>query len=284
MDRSVPPSPPAAIIEDVVRRALAEDIGRGGDLTTEATIAADHRSMATLVSRQPGTIAGLAAATSVFALIDDAVEVRPEVADGDRVAAGAVLARVEGPTRAILTGERTCLNLLGRLSGVATATADLVRLVAGTKARIVDTRKTTPGLRTLEKYAVRCGGGANHRFGLDDAVLIKDNHIAAAGSIADAVTAARSHIGHMVKVEVEVDTLDQLDVVLGLGVDAVLLDNMDPETLAEAVRRIGGRCVAEASGTVTADTVRAVAETGVDLISVGWITHSAPQLDIGLDL
>ena len=219
-----------------------------------------------------------------FTIFDPDVAVAIHVGDGEAVAAGAVLATVTGRTRSLLTAERTCLNLLGHLSGVATVTAEMTRLIEGTRAHIVDTRKTLPGLRALQKYAVRMGGGANHRFGLHDAVLIKDNHIAAVGSLSGAVKAAKSAVGHMVKIEVEVDTLEQLGEALAVGVDAVLLDNMTLDQLAEAVRVIDGRCLSEASGGVTPETVRSVAESGVDLISVGWLTHSAPQLDIGFDL
>lgn len=268
----------------MLERALAEDLGRAGDITSGATIPADHRAVGRVVARAPGRIAGLAQATRAFTLLDPAVEVRLIVHDGADVAAGGVLAEVAGPTRSLLGAERTCLNLLGLLSGVATATAAMVRRIEGTRAGIVDTRKTLPGLRALQKYAVRCGGGANHRFGLDDAVLIKDNHVAAVGSVAGAIKAARSAVGHMVKIECEVDTLDQLDEALAAGVDAVLLDNMTPDHLRAAVDRVSGRCITEASGGVTPETVRAIAESGVDLISMGWLTHSAPQLDIGFDL
>jgi len=276
--------PPGLGVDDLLRRALAEDLGRAGDLTSDATIPAGHRSVGHVVARAHGRIAGLAEATRAFALLDPTVEVRLLVTDGADVAAGERLAEIAGPTRSLLAAERTCLNLLGHLSGVATATADMMRRIAGTRARIVDTRKTLPGLRALQKYAVRCGGGANHRFGLDDAVLIKDNHVAAVGSIAGAVKTARDAVGHMVKIECEVDTLDQLDEALSAGVDAVLLDNMTPDQLRAAVTRVAGRCVTEASGGVTPDTVRPIAETGVDLISMGWLTHSAPQLDIAFDL
>ena len=220
----------------------------------------------------------------MFALLAAESKVALTAADGDDVAAATTLATVSGPTRALLAGERTCLNLLGRLCGIATATADLVRRVEGTGAAIVDTRKTTPGLRALEKYAVRCGGGANHRFGLDDAVLIKDNHIAAAGSVATAITRVRQRVGHLVSVEVEVDDLEQLAEALDAGVDAVLCDNMPLDVLRRAVEVVGGRVPVEASGGITPATVRAVAETGVDLISAGFLTHSVRQLDVAFDL
>lgn len=276
--------PPFGGVDALLQAALAEDLGRAGDITSNATIPAEQRSTGRLVARAGGRLAGLGLATRAFTLVDEATSVELHAADGADVAAGDVLATVAGRTRSLLTAERTCLNLLGHLCGVATATADMVRVVGGTNARIVDTRKTLPGMRAMQKYAVRCGGGVNHRFGLDDAVLIKDNHIAAVGSLAETVTAAKAAVGHMVKIEVEVDTLDQLDEALAVGVDAVLLDNMPPEELAEAVVRVNGRCVTEASGGVTPETVGAIAQSGVDLISMGWLTHSARQLDIGFDL
>ncbi len=281
MIRPTPPSP--LVYEPLLRLALAEDLGRAGDLTTEATIPLETSAVARLVARRAGSIAGLPMASRVFGLLDSRVEFESEAEDGDGVAAGATLARLSGPARALLTGERTALNLLGHLSGVATATRALVHAVAGTQARIVCTRKTTPGLRALENYAVRCGGGWNHRFGLDDAVLIKDNHLVAAGGVSAAIERARALVGHLVKIECEVQTALQLEEALAAGVDVLLLDNMTPAELADAVRRIGGRAIAEASGGITLETVRAVAESGVDLISVGWITHSAPSLDVALD-
>jgi nicotinate-nucleotide pyrophosphorylase (carboxylating) len=277
-------NPPAALlIEGQVRAALAEDLGRAGDITSALTIPGNARATARLVARGAGRIAGLACAATAFRLVDPELRFAPALADGDAVAPGTLLATVEGRARAILAGERVALNFLGHLSGVATATAALVEAVAGTEARITCTRKTIPGLRALQKYAVRCGGGLNHRFGLDDAVLVKDNHIAAAGGIAPALKRLRLGLGHMVKVEVEVDTLPQLEEALAAGVDAVLLDNMDVSTLRQAVALAKGRAVLEASGNVTLSTVRAIAETGVDRISSGAITHSAPSLDIGLD-
>ena len=236
-----------------------------------------------IVARQAGCIAGLDVAAMAFTLLDPAVFLRIERPDGSDVDAGDTLAVVEGPARALLTGERTALNLLGRMCGIATTTSRLVDAVGNNPARIVCTRKTAPGLRILDKYAVRAGGGANHRFGLDDAVLIKDNHLAIAGSIAIAVTLVRDRLGHMVKIEVEVDTLDQLDQLLDLDVDAVLFDNMAPDTLAEAVARVSGRMTTEASGGITPETVAAVAASGVDLISLGWLTHSVTNLDVALD-
>ena len=276
--------PPEQIVAGVLRRALDEDLGLAGDVTTNAVIAEGHVSTGRLVARSPGTIAGLSAATKVFTMLDRGVVISLQAADGESVDAGLVLAEITGSTRAILTGERTCLNLLGRLSGIATATARMVRLVEGTAARIADTRKTTPGLRALEKYAVRCGGGVSHRFGLADAVLIKDNHLAAVGSLTTAVKAAREAVGHTVAIEVEVEDLGRLEEALAVGVDAVLLDNMTSAQLEEAVAIVDGRCITEASGGVTQETVRTVAATGVDIVSVGWLTHSAPHLDVALDL
>lgn len=272
-----------SLYADVVRRALAEDLGEAGDLTTEATVPAGSQSRAEVVARQAGTIAGTGVAASVFETVDPDLAVTVLVDDGQKIAPGTALMRVEGSSRSILVAERTALNLLGRMSGVATATARLVDAVAGTGAVITDTRKTMPGLRALDKYAVRMGGGRNHRFGLHDAVMIKDNHIAAVGSITAAVEAARARVGHTVKIEVEVDSLAQLEELLAVGADIVLLDNMDPATLSKAVEMVDGRMVCEASGGVTLDSVREIAESGVDLISAGSVTHSAPQLDIGLD-
>ena len=275
--------PPALLVEPAVRAALEEDLGRDGDITSAFTIPEDARAMARLVAREPGTIAGLNCAEAAFRLVDPATRFTPAAADGDTVVAGTLLATIEGPARSLLTAERVALNFLGHLSGVATATAGLVAAVDGTRARIVCTRKTIPGLRALQKYVVRCGGGLNHRFGLDDAVLVKDNHIAAAGGIAPALQRLRAGLGPMVRIEVEFDTLAQLEEALALGVKAVLLDNMPPQMLRQAVALGRGRAMLEASGGVTLATVRAVAESGVDYISSGSITHSAPNLDIGLD-
>jgi nicotinate-nucleotide pyrophosphorylase (carboxylating) len=285
MERALPFTHPPhhLLIEPIVRHALEEDLGRAGDITSELTIEAHARATAKLVARKAGTIAGLIAAETAFRLIDPSLKFTYEKPDGSTVAAGTMLAVIEGPARAVLSGERVALNFAGHLSGVATATHALVKAVAGTKAKIVCTRKTTPGLRVLEKYAVRCGGGFNHRFGLDDAVLIKDNHIVAAGGIRPAVERVRAGIAHMTKIELEVDTLEQLEEALALGVDTILLDNMPPDTLRRAVAMAKGRAVLEASGNVTISTVRAIAETGVDYISSGAITHSAPNLDLGLD-
>ncbi|HZU87634.1 MAG TPA: carboxylating nicotinate-nucleotide diphosphorylase [Stellaceae bacterium] len=272
------------LLEPVVRAALLEDLGRAGDITSEAIIPADARVEATIVARAEGVVAGLDAALLAFELVDPAVAVERLAADGAPVHRGAAVAAIRGRARAVLAAERTALNLLSRLSGVATATRALVDAISGTKAKIVCTRKTTPGLRALEKAAVRAGGGANHRFGLDDAMLIKDNHIALAGGVRAALERARRHAGHLVKIELEVDTLDQLAEALASGIDAVLLDNMDPETLARAVAMVDGRAVTEASGRITRDNAPAIAASGVDLISSGWITHSAPILDLGLDV
>ncbi|MEJ0025473.1 MAG: carboxylating nicotinate-nucleotide diphosphorylase [Rhizomicrobium sp.] len=276
-----PPHP--LLVEPVVRHALEEDLGRAGDITSDLTVAADARAKARLVARRPGTVAGLIAAEIAFRLSDPALAFEVETPDGSSVEAGAVLAVIAGRARGVLTGERVALNFAGQLSGIATATRALVDAVAGTKARIVCTRKTTPGLRLLEKYAVRCGGGFNHRFGLDDAVLIKDNHLVAAGGIRPAIERVRAGLGHMAKIELEVDRLAQLEEALAFGIDTILLDNMKPETLREAVAMAKGRATLEASGNVTLATVRAIAETGVDYISSGAITHSAPNLDVALD-
>jgi nicotinate-nucleotide pyrophosphorylase (carboxylating) len=272
------------IIEPIVRAALLEDLGRAGDITTEAIVPQDADVEAVIAARQPGIVAGLDAALLAFELVDPALRIQRLCGDGARVARGEMVARLTGRARGVLSAERTALNLLSRMSGVATATRALADAIAGYKAKIVCTRKTTPGLRTLEKHAVRLGGGANHRFGLDDAMLIKDNHIALAGGVRPALERARVYAGHLVKIELEVDTLDQLAEALQVGVDAVLLDNMTPETLRRAVAKVDGRAVTEASGRITIDTVPEIAAAGVDLISSGWITHSAPILDLGLDI
>jgi nicotinate-nucleotide pyrophosphorylase (carboxylating) len=287
MSEDITRPPPSLLVEPIVRAALEEDLGRAGDITSALTIAEGTQASARLVARKEGTIAGLNCAQTAFRLIDPSVHFIAAVKDGSAVAAGALLAHIDGDARAILSAERVALNFLGHLSGVASATAALVRAVQGTKTRIACTRKTTPNLRLLEKYAVRCGGGFNHRFGLDDAVLVKDNHIAAAGGITPALSRLRGALGHMVKIEIEVDTLAQLEVVLALGVDTVLLDNMPPPILGQAVAlnvsKFGGRAMLEASGNVTLASVRAIADSGVDYISSGAITHSAPTLDLGLD-
>ncbi len=278
------PAPvPLPLIDEAVRRALAEDLGDSGDITSSAVIPEDAQSSAVIAARKPGVIAGAHVAMRTFNLVDDSLRVSTRMMDGARVEPSDVILEVAGSARSILAAERVALNFLGHLSGIATATAEIARAIKGTKARVCCTRKTTPGLRALEKFAVRCGGGVNHRFGLYDAILIKDNHIAVAGGVGAAVEAAKKNAGHMVKIEVEVDTLEQLDEALAAGAHIVLLDNMDPAQLKEAVERTGGRAVTEASGSITVETARAVAEAGVDLISVGWLTHSAPSLDVGLD-
>ena len=281
-------SPPALslpryLVEQAVATALEEDLGGVGDITTNAIIPPDAQGDASIIVRKPGVIAGLDLAAASFKSLDPDVRFTRIVEDGSKVEAGATIARIAGKTRALLTGERTALNFFGRLSGIATLTAGYVAAVEGTHAKIVETRKTTPGLRALEKYAVRCGGGVNHRFGLYDAVLVKDNHIAAAGGLAEALNAVRTAVGHLVKIEVEVDTLDQLEKVLRFPIDAVLLDNMDAGTLKRAIALVKGRVITEASGGVTLESVREIAKTGVDLISVGALTHSARSLDSSLE-
>jgi nicotinate-nucleotide pyrophosphorylase (carboxylating) len=274
---------PTVLIESIVREALIEDLGRAGDITTDAVASPDCIARTVMASRQEGVLAGLEAARLAFRLMDPAIRVTVTAADGERVTPGAQVAMIDGPARGILSAERVALNFVSRLSGVASATARFVAAVAHTRTRIVCTRKTTPLMRSLEKYAVRAGGGMNHRFGLDDAALIKDNHVAIAGGVAEAIRRVRGHVGHLTKIEVEVETLAELEEALGAGVDAVLLDNMSLDDLRRAVRMIKKRAISEASGRVSLETVAAIAETGVDLISVGWLTHSAPILDIGLD-
>lgn len=275
---------PQLLYEETLRRALLEDLGRGGDVTSDAVVAAGALATGTLVARSGLRVAGLGVAALAFRLLDGDAEVRVLRGDGCDAAKGDALATVSGRARALLSAERVALNFLGRLSGIATATREAVAAVAHTKARIVSTRKTTPGLRALEKYAVRCGGGSNHRLGLDDAVLIKDNHRVLAGGVSEALRRARAAASHMVKIEIEVDTLDELREALDAGADAVLLDNMPPETLRQAVALARGRCLTEASGGITPANVRSVAESGVDLISLGWLTHSAPAADVAFDL
>lgn len=274
---------PDLLLEPAVRAALHEDLGRAGDLTSSAVIPAEDRAAFQVTAREPGTVAGLDLARLSFTLLDPGVRFTPLVADGSRVEPGQSVARVEGTARSLLSAERVALNFLGHLSGVATATATIATAIAHTSTRVCCTRKTTPGLRMVEKYAVRAGGGVNHRFGLDDAILVKDNHIAVAGSVTEAVRRVRGILPHLVAVEVEVDSLAQLEELLEAPVDAVLLDNMSPETTAEAVRMVAGRMVTEGSGRVTAQTAPALAEAGLDFVSAGWITHSAPVLDLGLD-
>lgn len=273
------------VIDDAVTRALAEDLGRAGDVTSVATIPPAVHAHAVLVARQAGVIAGLPLAVAVFQRLSPDINIQAHARDGNAVAKGVNVLTISGPARAVLAGERTALNFVGRLSGIATLTSDYIRHAGVTKTRICDTRKTTPGLRALEKYAVRCGGGFNHRFGLDDAVLIKDNHIAVAGGVKAVLERARAHVGHLVKIEIEVDTLDQLREVLATGLaDVVMLDNMDVPTLREAVAITGGRVVLEVSGGVTLASIGEIAKTGVDYVSAGALTHSAPNFDVALDI
>jgi nicotinate-nucleotide pyrophosphorylase (carboxylating) len=274
---------PRFLVEQAVDAALAEDLGSVGDITTDAIIPAESQGEASIVARKTGVIAGLDLVEAAFKSLDPETRFRRVVQDASKVEAGGTIATVAGKTRALLIGERTALNFLGRLSGIATLTAAYVAAIQGTRAKIVETRKTTPGLRAFEKYAVRCGGGMNHRFGLYDAVLVKDNHIAAAGGLAGALQKLRARVGHLVRIEIEVDTLDQLEDALNFPIDAVLLDNMDVETLRKAVALVNGRVVTEASGGVTLENVGEIAKTGVDLISVGALTHSARSLDSSLE-
>ena len=278
---------PDLLIDPVVRMALAEDLGRAGDVTAQACIPEGARMKAVFAARQPGVLAGIDCVRLTVLAMDPAATIVLKRRDGEAFAAGDVLAEVEADARAFLAAERTALNLLGRLCGIATLTRAYVEAVRGTRTRIADTRKTTPGLRALEKHAVVCGGGANHRFGLDDAILIKDNHVAVCGGVSAAVRRARAAVGHLMKIEVEVDSLDQLDQALAETPDVIMLDNFSLEDLTEAVRRRKsspfGAVILEASGGVNLDTVAAIARTGVDVISVGALTHSAPALDIGLD-
>ena len=278
----VPPLPDV-MLEPLVRMALLEDLGRAGDLTTDTIVPAGAKDSLRLVARQEGVLAGLDLARLAFHLLDNGLVFEPLCGDGTVLAPGMEIARISGKSRAILTGERTALNYLCHLSGVASATYSIAQAIEPYGTRVTCTRKTMPGLRALQKYAVRVGGGSNHRFGLDDAVLIKDNHIALAGDVATAVGRARAGVGHMVKIELEVDTLAQLESALQLGVDVVLLDNMDLQTLRTAVAMCRGKAVTEASGRITPETAPQVAATGVDQIAVGWLTHSAKVLDIGLD-
>lgn len=280
----MPPPLPGVILDPLVRLALAEDLGRAGDLTSDATIPAGIQMACEIRARQAGRLAGLDAAAYALGLVDPSVSLTLHMEDGDRLMPGDTIARLEGAARSILTAERVILNFIGRLSGIATLTAQYVAETEGTKARIVCTRKTTPGHRAVEKRAVRCGGGTSHRYGLDDAILIKDNHIAACGgSVEQTLSRARAYAGHLRMIEIEVDTLEQLQTALPFGPDAILLDNMDNDTLRRAVALIGGQCIAEASGGVTLDTVAGIAATGVDFISVGALTHSAINLDVGMD-
>ena len=292
---TLPPTLPGIMVEEQVRAALLEDLGRAGDVTTCATIPPDARARVVIAAREAGTLAGLDFAAAAFRLMDPALAFEPLAADGERLEPGQAVARIEGTARAVLSAERVALNFLMHLAGVATHTRRFADAIAHTDARVCCTRKTLPGLRAAEKYAVRCGGGSNHRFGLDDAILIKDNHIAVRGGVREAVAAARAYAGHLMSVEVEVDTLDQLREAVAAGPDAVLLDNMDPGTLARGVAivraaagpggRPGGRPIAiEASGNVDLGTIAAIAESGVDYVSTSKITMAAPTLDLGLDI
>ena len=274
---------PTIMIEPAVRAALLEDLGRAGDLTTDSIVPPDLTTRTILSARQAGVVAGLDFAAAAFRLIDPRIEMTVALPDGSRLRPGDTIATVTGPARGILTAERTALNFLCHLSGVASATRGIADAIEGYRAVVCCTRKTMPGLRFAQKYAVRVGGGSNHRFGLDDAVLIKDNHVAMAGGVRPAVERARAGVGHLVKIELEVDTLAQLEEALNLGVDAVLLDNMGPDMLREAVGMVGGRAITEASGRIRPETAPAIAASGVDLLSVGWLTHSAAVLDVGLD-
>lgn len=272
------------MVDDAVKAALLEDFGRAGDITSQATIPADAVATGVIAARKDGVLAGIDLALSAFRQVDPTLDVIVLAQDGDKLEPGTIIARIHGPARALLEAERVALNFLSHLSGIASATNAFQRKISHTNAKVVCTRKTTPGLRSFEKYAVRCGGGMNHRFGLDDAILIKDNHIAVAGGVVPAIESARAFAGHLVRIEVEVDTLDQLKEALSAKPDVVMLDNMGPDLLRQAVEINKGQAVLEASGTITLSTIQAIAEAGVDIISSGWITHSAPILDLGLDI
>ncbi|MET1414065.1 carboxylating nicotinate-nucleotide diphosphorylase [Roseibium sp. HPY-6] len=284
MSEMLLPHLPDLLVQEAVKSALLEDWGRAGDITSQATLPKTALASATIAARKPGVLCGLAFAESAFRQTDPGLIFEATKQDGDHLSPKDIVARIQGPARALLSAERVALNFMGHLSGIATATSRFAEAIRHTKANIVCTRKTTPGMRAFEKYAVKCGGGSNHRFGLDDAILIKDNHIAVAGGVRKAIEAAKAFAGHLVKIEVEVDTLDQLSEALNAGPDVIMLDNMSPETLREAVALTDGRALLEASGGIELDTVKSVAEAGVDLISSGWITHSAPVLDLGLDI
>jgi len=283
MNTHLEPALDKVLLEPLVQAALVEDLGRRGDVTSQATIPAERQAQLQIRARQAGVICGMDVARLSFAAVDEQIEFVAQIHDGERVAAGSVLAIVSGNARHLLTAERTALNFLTHLSGIATATQQIVDSVAEYPAQITCTRKTIPGLRTLQKYAVRCGGGRNHRLGLDDAILIKDNHIAIAGDIQTAIKQAQDFAGHLIPIEVEVDTLEQLQLALDAGVSLVLLDNMSPDTLSEAVVMCQGRAQTEASGGITPETVQAAAKSGVDFIAMGYLTHSTTALDIGLD-
>lgn len=283
MNTHLEPALDKVLLEPLVQAALVEDLGRRGDVTSQATIPAERQAKLQIRARQAGVICGMDVARLSFAAVDEQIEFVAQVQDGERVTAGTVLAIISGNARHLLTAERTALNFLTHLSGIATATQQIVDSVAEHPAQITCTRKTIPGLRTLQKYAVRCGGGRNHRLGLDDAILIKDNHIAIAGDIQTAIKQAQDFAGHLIPIEVEVDTLEQLQLALDAGVNLVLLDNMSPDTLREAVAMCQGHAKTEASGGITPETVQAAAKTGVDFIAMGYLTHSTTALDIGLD-
>jgi nicotinate-nucleotide pyrophosphorylase (carboxylating) len=271
------------VIEPLVRMALAEDLGRAGDITSDSTVPAETRARVVIAAREEGRIAGMDIAEATFRMVDPDLKIKRLKPEGSDVVKGDAVLEVEGRARSILTAERVALNFMGRMSGIATLTLKMVRAVGNHKAKIAATRKTTPGLRTVEKYAVMVGGGIPHRYGLDDAVLIKDNHIAMAGGVTIAIRNAKAHVGHTVKIEVEVDTLEQLKEVLAEGVDIVMLDNMSTDDMATAVKMVDGQALVEASGGVTLPRIPEIAAAGVDLISTGAITHSAPNFDVGLD-
>ena len=283
MTEKLEPALDKVLLKPLVEEALLEDLGRRGDVTSQATIPADMQAQLEIKARQSGVICGMDLARLAFALVDEQIDFVAEVVDGQRVVANTVLATVRGNARHLLTAERTALNFMTHLSGIATATRQIVDSVADYPAQVTCTRKTIPGLRTVQKYAVRCGGGRNHRLGLDDAILIKDNHIAIAGDITTAILQAQNFAGHLIPIEVEVDTLVQLELALEAGVNLVLLDNMPPNILRQAVTMCQGRAKTEASGGITPDSVVAVAETGVDFIAMGYLTHSTTALDMGLD-
>jgi nicotinate-nucleotide pyrophosphorylase (carboxylating) len=284
MARPILPELHQLLFEDLIRRALLEDLGRAGDVTSDAVVEHDRRARARIIAREPCRVSGGPVAAMAFRLLDSKATIEHRVSDCDDAQADAVLLEVRGRARSLLSAERTAINLLARLCGIATLTRTFVEEVRGTKARVICTRKTTPGLRALEKYAVRCGGGSNHRFGLDDSVIIKDNHIALAGGVRPAVERVRAAIGHTVKVELEVDTLEQLAEGLEIGVDVVMLDNMTPDELRRAVEMAAGRTVVEASGGITLSNAAAVAATGVDLMAIGALTHSARSVDLSMEV
>lgn len=274
---------PQVMLEPVVRAALAEDLGRGGDITSQAVVPVGTTARLQLVAREAGVLAGMDVAKLAFMLMDNACNIEVLQQDGADLLPGTVIATLQGDAQALLAAERTALNFLGHLSGIASATRPIARAIAPYGTKVSCTRKTMPGMRMLQKYAVRVGGGSNHRFGLDDAILIKDNHVAIAGGVRAALTRAKENAGYLVKIELEVDTLEQLDEALACGVDMLLLDNMPVPMLTEAVQRIGGRAISEASGSITPENAVEVAKTGVNQIAMGWLTHSVRVLDIGLD-